>query len=77
VTVVMARGVLADSGEVDAPQPRCSAIQAKIAREGMSTLPSVSFSAGSFVEPVAFSSSSREPLRKNGIGLPCAATTFS
>jgi hypothetical protein len=48
-----------------------------MSRECESTVPSASFSVGSFVSPVAARSSSREPLRRNGIGLPWAATTFS
>src|SRR2546421_7029212 len=55
----------------------CSLIQEKIAREGASTVPSLSFITGSFLLPVAASNSSREPLRRNGIGLPCAAITLS
>src|SRR5439155_26977671 len=55
----------------------CSAIQARIARDGVITLPSLSLSAGSLVVPVSWRSCSREPLRRKGIGLPCAAITFS
>src|SRR3954453_1636389 len=46
----------------------CSALQRRIAREWVSTVPSGSLSAGSFFEPVAAWSSAREPLRRNGIG---------
>ena len=49
---------------------RCALIQSRIARECVSTEPSASFSVGSFSEPVASRSSSRDPLRRNGIGLP-------
>jgi hypothetical protein len=45
-------------------------IQARMAREWAMTVPSASLSAGSFVSPVASRSSSREPLRRNGIGCP-------
>src|ERR1700759_1289602 len=55
----------------------CWSIQAKIARDGAITVPSASFSVGSFVPPVAARNSSREPLRRNGIGLPWAAITRS
>ena len=48
-----------------------------MAREGVRTVPSGSLSAGSFVAPVALRRSSREPLRRKGIGLPWAATTLS
>ena len=41
------------------------------------TVPSGSLSAGSLVCPVASRSSSREPLRRNRIGLPWPAITFS
>src|SRR5215213_9722273 len=40
-------------------------------------VPSGSLRTGSFVSPVALRSSSREPLRRNGIGWPWAAITFS
>jgi hypothetical protein len=46
----------------------CSATHARIARECVSTVPSGSLSAGSFVSPVASRSPSREPLRKKGSG---------
>src|SRR5207247_2316981 len=52
-------------------------IHLRIARECAITVPSGSFSAGSFVCPVAARSSSRDPLRRKGIGLPCAAITLS
>src|SRR2546421_1130296 len=55
----------------------CCSTHLKIAREWAITLPSGSLSAGSFVSPVAWRSSSREPLRRKGIGLPWAAITFS
>jgi hypothetical protein len=48
----------------------CWRIQERIAREWVMTVPSGSLSAGSFVPPVALRNSSREPLRKKGIGLP-------
>jgi hypothetical protein len=57
--------------------PLWSSIQERMSREWVMTLPSGSFSAGSFVPPVAARSSSREPLRRKGIGLPWAATTLS
>jgi hypothetical protein len=50
---------------------------ARIARECLSTVPSASRRAGSLVSPVASRSASREPFRRNGIGWPGAATTFS
>src|SRR4051794_7668427 len=51
------------------------AIHARIAREWVMTVPSGNLSAGSFVSPVAFRSSSREPFLRNGIGWPWAAIT--
>src|SRR5262245_51178512 len=50
----------------------CALIHERIAREWVCAVPSDSLSAGSFVSPVAARSSSREPLRRNGIGLPWA-----
>jgi hypothetical protein len=53
-----------------APQDHCWPIQERMAREWVMTVPSGSLSAGSFVDPVASRSSSREPFRRKGIGLP-------
>jgi hypothetical protein len=47
-----------------------SATHDRIAFEWAITVPSATFSAGSFVSPVAARRSSREPFRRNGIGLP-------
>jgi hypothetical protein len=48
-----------------------------MAREWAMNVPSGSLSTGSLVAPVASHSSSREPLRRKGIGLLWAATTLS
>ena len=52
------------------PYHACSATHARIARECVSTVPSGSLSAGSFVSPVASRSSSREPLHKKRDRVP-------
>ena len=70
-----------DSGLTPGADPRrddyfCWPIQEKMAREWVMTVPSGSLSAGSFVAPVApvaSRSSSREPLRRKGNGLPWPA----
>src|SRR5215212_4296217 len=49
----------------------------RIAREWTRTVPSGSFSVGSLSVPVSASRSSRDPLRRNGSGLPWPAITFS
>lgn len=73
----LADAEVAQSRRAAAAPHRCSPTHERIARECLITVPSGSLSAGSFVAPVAARSSSRDPLRSNGIGLPWAATTFS